>query len=301
MKKSFLILSLVAAFFSCYASGNPNKFNLHASPGATFDSIWVDYDITENNIKGMRIHLSFEAYSMKDMDAYVAIYFEYNDDIAGFLKDKNKSFHSTEGDVAVYKTIKPAFDPAVYKDLQLFMPYSELDLEPGIYDLTMDTKIIYKQGGLIQWLTYYDFEYTKPGSPADVESGTKAEATFEKLWVDYDVTENGKKGMRIHVAFTAINLKGVDAYLALYFEKKNGEKIEGTSTGFRSKDGQLAVYKSIKPAYPEAVYKDLQLFMPYEEIKIGSGKFDLKLDADIILKNGDMVTHLKDYEFWFSQ
>jgi hypothetical protein len=297
MKKFILPLLILFSALQGAASGTP----IHFAPSATFDSIWVDYDITENDKLGMRIHLDFSTYGMKDMDAYVAIYFEYNDDMAGFLKDKNKSYQSTDGDVAVYKSIKPAYDPADYKDLQLFMPYSELDLEPGIYDLTMDTKIIYKQGGLIQWLTYYDFIYTKPGSPADVESSVQADAILDNLWVDYDITENGKKGMRIHVKFTVYNMKDVDSYVGFYFEQKNGEKLEGGSTGFRSKGGQLAVYKSIKPAYAEAVYKDLNVFMPYDEFRLGPGKYDLILKADLILKNGDMVKHLKDYDFWFSK
>ncbi len=52
-------------------------------PYATFDSIWVDYDITENDMFGMRIHLKFSCYEMKDIDSYVAIYFEFNDAYAG--------------------------------------------------------------------------------------------------------------------------------------------------------------------------------------------------------------------------
>jgi hypothetical protein len=301
MKKDRLLFLLaVLTATSLFAAGDP-RVQLKADPRATFDSIWVDYGVKENDVLGMRIHMSFSAYNMKDMDAYVAIYFEYNDDMAGFLKDKNKKFNSTDGDVAVYRSIKPAYDPAVYNDLQLFMPYSELDLEAGIYDLTMDAKLIYKQGGLIQWLTYYDFEYSKPGSPADVESADKADAIFEDMWIDYNVTEGGKTGMRIHVKFTTLNLKDVDCYVAVYFEKKNGQKIDGVTTGYRSKSGQLAVYKSIKPLYKEAVYSDLQLFMPYSEIKLGKGKYDLKLETNIILKNGDMVKHLKDQEFWFEQ
>ncbi len=296
----FSVILTVGAFAADHKSAiNINR--VPTGPGANFDSIWVEYDVTEDNLRGMKIHLSFSAYSMKAMEAYVAIYFEYNDDLAGFLKDKNKKYQSSEGDVAIYKLITPAYDPAEYKDLQLFMPYIELDLEPGIYDLTMDVKLIYKQGGIINRLTYYDFEYTKPGSPADVESKAQADAKLDKLWIDYNVTEGGKNGMLIHVNFTAMNLKDVDCYLAIYFEKKNGEKIEGISSTYRSKGGQLAVYKGIKPAFPEAVYNNFKLFMPYSEIKLGKGRVDLKLDANLILKNGDMIKHLKDHEFWFEQ
>jgi len=90
----------------------------------------------------------------------------------------------------VYKSIKPLYNPAVFEDLQVFMPYSELDLDAGVYDLTMDVKLIYKAGGEIQHLTNYDFEYTKPGTSGGTPAST-ATATFDKMWVDYDVTENG--------------------------------------------------------------------------------------------------------------
>jgi hypothetical protein len=302
MKKTicFFIFSLAGIAIANAKCSPKNHWN-HATPSASFDSLWVDYDITEDGVRGMKIHVKFTAYGMKNMDAFVAVYYTYNDEIAGVLKDKNNKFVSTAGDVALYKAIKPAYDPAIYDDLALFMPYSELDQEPGAYDLTMDVKLIYKAGGLIEQLTYYDFEYTKPGSPADAESIIKADVTFEDMWIDYDITENGKKGLRIHLKFTAINLKGVDAYAAVYFEKKNGEKIDGVSTEYRSKNGQLAVYKSLKPGYDEAVYKDLQLFMPYSEINVGTGKFDLKMKAEIIYPSGDLINHMKDLEFWFSR
>jgi hypothetical protein len=181
------------------------------------------------------------------------------------------------------------------------MPYAELDLDPGVYDLIMDVKIIYKEGGIIQHLTNYNFEYTKPvtsgGTPA-----SSATATFDKMWVDYDVTENGSKGMRIHVKFNVFNLKDVDSYLAIYFETKNGDKLTTTNTSYQSKSGQVAIYKSLTPGYnPETDYADAQLFMPYSALNLGTGRFDLKMDADVIYKNGNLIKHLNYYDFWFSQ
>lgn len=303
--RSFFFLSFVFTAFN-FATARPTVSGLtkinpfKTEPRATFEKLWVDYDITEDGIKGMRIHVKFTTYDMLNLDAYLAIYFEYDDDLGGWLKDKNGKYTSTSGDVAVYKSIKPLYNPAVYDDLQIFMPYNELDLDPGTYDLSMDVKLIYKAGGIIQKLTDYAFEYTKPddnsGAPA-----TGASATFENMWVDYDVTENGRKGMRIHVKFRVFNMKEVDSYLAVYFETKSGEKLKTETIGYRSKTGQVAIYKSLKPAYDESVYSDAQLFMPYDELRLGSGRHDLKMDADLIYKNGDLVKHLKYYEFWFQQ
>jgi len=273
-----------------------------AVPSATFDKMWVDYDITEDGLKGMRIHVKFTAYDMLNMDAYMAIYFAYDGENGVSLKDKNQKYYSTAGDVAVYKSIKPLYNPAVFDDLQVFMPYSELDLDPGKYDLTMDVKLIYKEGGLIQKLTRYDFEYTKPGTSASGGAPVAvASATFDKLWVDYDVTEDGRKGMRIHVKFSVSKLKNVDSYLAVYFEKKDGEKLKTSNSNYGSKSGQVAIYKSLLPNYDETDYNDLQLFMPYGELNLGTGRFDLKMDVDVIYKNGDLVKHLDYHDFWFSQ
>jgi hypothetical protein len=213
--------------------------------------------------------------------------------------DKNKKFYSTAGEVALYKSIKPLYDPADYNDLLLFMPYDELDLDPGNYDLSMDVKLIYKQGGVLAKLTNYDFEYSKP---ATTSSGLLTpDASLEKLWVDYDVMENGVKGMRIHVNFRVLNMKNIDAYLAIYFEMKNGEKLLTNNKTYRSQSGQVTLYKSLKPGYDESVYNDMQVFMPYDEFHLEKGRFDLKLDADVIYKNGDLVKHLKYHEFWFKQ
>ncbi len=301
MKKiTCFLLFTIATIAIANASGSPKSRIKLAEPKATFDKIWVDYDITEENQKGMRIHLKFTATGMKNMDAYVAIYFEYNDEVGGYVKDKNQKYNSTEGDAALYKSIKPAYDPADYNDLQLFMPYSELDLEPGEYDISMDIKVIYKAGGVLSFLTKYDFEYSKPGSPTII-GDTWATAVFEDLSVDYDVIENGQKGMRVLVKCTLKDLKGIDCYLALYFEKKNGEIIKGTKTEFRSTSGQLAAFKSLKPAYDDAVYNDLQLFIPYTEFNVSKGRHDLKMNADIIFKNGDMIKHLKTHDFWFEK
>jgi len=299
MKKLFyLLIFLFIVNFNSKAVPFVTGTEAHAS----FDKLWVDYDVTEDDQLGMRIHVKFTAYEMKDMDAYLAIYFLNKGKNNAALKDNNNKLVSSAGDVAIYKSIKPAYDPAVYEDLQLFMPYNELDLDPGDYNLTMDVKLIYQKGGVISALTKHDFDYTKPGSKnAGAPATSLVSAEYKDLWVDYDVTESGKKGMRIHVKFSLHQLKDNDCFLAIYFEKKNGDKLKGSSSTYRSTTGQSAVFKSLKPAYDDADYNDMQLFMPYNELNLGKGKFDLRMNASIIYKNGDLIKDLTSYEFWFSQ
>ena len=101
--------------------------------------------------------------------------------------------------------------------------------------------------------------------PKKVESKTTS-AKFEKMWVDYNVKEGGRLGMRIHVKFTVANMKDVDSYMVVHFEKEDGTQLKTTNRKFASKDGQVSVYRSMKPGYDETVYKDFDVFMPYDEL-----------------------------------
>ena len=139
-----------------------NKKIATTGPRAVFDTLWVDFDVKENNEMGMRIHFKFITYAMKDTQASVAIYFMYNTNEMKTLKDKNQKFLSGSGDVAAYLDINPGYDTAYFNDLVLFMPYAELDLGPGTYELLMDTKVIYRRGGLISNFVYQPFRYTEP-------------------------------------------------------------------------------------------------------------------------------------------
>jgi hypothetical protein len=303
MKKILLTTTLSMVSLCSFLFLSANNTNKKAAPYATFDKLWIDYDVYENDVKGMKIHVKFTVYEMLNIDGYLAIYFKYDDEDGVYLKDKNDKYSSTSDEVAVYKSIKPLYNPAVYNDLSVFMPYNELELDPGEYDLAMDVKLIYKEGGTITKLTTHYFEYTKPGATTTTGGApaTKITATFKDMWVDYDVYENGKKGMRIHTKFTVENMKGTDGYLALYFEKENGERLKSEAKGYSSSTGQLAVYALITPGYDKTDYNDMTAFIPYSEFDLPAGKNDLKIDADIIYKAGGMIQHLKYYDFWMTK
>lgn len=138
-------------------------------------------------------------------------------------------------------------------------------------------------------------------SPTPPESVADAGGSFEKMWVDYNVTENGQLGMRMHINFSALNLKDVESDLLIRFQYEDDSYLKTDSGAFRTKNGEVAVSQALKPAYENAVYKDLQLFMPYNEFNLSQGKYDLKMDVDLIYRNGDFIQHLNTYEFQYEE
>jgi hypothetical protein len=266
-------------------------------PSAVYKDLWVDYGVTEGGQLGMRIHANFTTYKMKNLNSYLAIYFL--DESGNALRDNNGKFTSSSGDVAAYKEFTPGYDPADYTDLSVFMPYSELDLSDGNWNLKMDVKLIYKAGGLIQELTTKPFNYKKGDTVARKPDSVTAKVT--RVWVDYNVSEDGIKGMRLHVNFEVTGLKGIDSLVVARVQKESGDYLLNNSTDYSNDSGQLQTNFIMKPGFDTTVYKDADLFLPYDEIKISKGVWDLKLDIDLSYADGELIQHLQFYPFQFTQ
>jgi len=262
------------------------KTNGGLAPSAKFDSIWVDYDVTEDDRKGMRIHLKFTTYELKGIDSSIRIYFQTSDGTN--LKDKNQKFYSAAGNVAVFNDIKPGYEPAFYEDLKTFMPYDELELNDGKYNLRMDVDLIYEDGTLIQHLTYKEFVYSQ--TPDETETKGPS-GTVKKVWVEKDVTEDGRKGVRVHVNFEVVGLKDVDSKVVARVQKPDGTYLP-SNTSYANKDGQLETSYDLKPGYATTVYEDASLFLPDGEINLLKGVWALKLDIDLNYENGKLIQHL---------
>lgn len=194
----------------------------------------------------------------------------------------------------VYANLKPATNPAVYNDYTLFMPYAELDLPDGNYNLKMDVDLFYADGQMISHLTLYDFTYKQGNIKPTVKS--------DRVWVDYDVTEKGQFGMLIHIKFSVSNMKGVDSRLVIYFDRLTNAQTKAysrlrSSDNRYQRDGNVAAEIALKPGFDITEYADLRVFIPYNELHLTAGEHSLKMDIDIIYENGEPVEHLAFHEF----
>jgi hypothetical protein len=176
------------------------------------------------------------------------------------------------------------------------MPYSELELSNGNWDLKMDVQIIYKQGGLIKQLTTYPFNY-KQGNVTSYDNVTWE---LKQIWVDYNITQSGKKGMLVHVNFEVTGLQGVKSYLSVRVIDKDSENfVRGVTSAYKNSDGDLRGYFNMTPGYETTVYRDATVFLPYNEFNLPKGRYNLTLDVD--LGFGDRFEHLGNEDFTFTQ
>lgn len=127
---------------------------------ATINNVWVDHNVYEDGVKGMRIHVKFDVEGMKGRNGRVIAYFRYKNGKA--LEDKNNSYKTTSGKVCTFRNFSPSYDNSTYNDFTLFMPYDELHLGYGKTDVQFKVSIYDKEDDFFMGnSSYYDFQFTK--------------------------------------------------------------------------------------------------------------------------------------------
>lgn len=133
-------------------------------PEATYQGARIVHNVTVGGEKGMRVHATFTVKYGYDVSCRLIAYFYYDDSDNTPLKSANAKYRTKEGNVSASVYFKPAYDPAVYKDYQMFIPYDALNMESGEeYDLKFYLALYDNEGqrffGKSGW---YKFHLTVP-------------------------------------------------------------------------------------------------------------------------------------------
>jgi hypothetical protein len=131
-------------------------------PEATFQGARIVHNVTVNGVVGMRVHAKFTVRYGYDVRCRMIAYFYYDDGTP--LKSADKNYSTSDGQVSARAFFTPQYDPAVYNDLQLFVPYEALNMEAGNeYDLKFYLALYDNEGqrtfGKSGW---YKFQLTVP-------------------------------------------------------------------------------------------------------------------------------------------
>lgn len=262
-------------------------------PGAELKNTRIEYNVVEAGRKGMRIRLDFEVTGLKGVDLKIVARVQKDND--EFVKSKS-SYANAEGELETSFSMNPGYPTTVYEDAAMFLPYDEITLGKGVWDLKLDIDLSYEDGELIKHLGYRDFRFNAPDSAGDVPEKIEVSGVVNEVWIEHNVTDKKRRGMKIHVDFEVTGLKGVDSRLTARIQRDNGEYLAGNAA-FTNAEGELELFYDLRPGYDTTVYKDAVLFVPYDEVILRKGVWKLKLDIDLRYKNGELIRHLEFHEF----
>jgi len=133
-------------------------------PEAVYEGARIVHNITVKGEKGMRVHAKFRVKYGLDVECMMIAYFYFDDGDNTPLKTDDPNYRSKDGVVSAHTNFTPAYDPAIYNDLQLFVPYEALNMESGEeYDLKFYLALYDKEGGRFFGKSgWYKFHLTMP-------------------------------------------------------------------------------------------------------------------------------------------
>lgn len=262
-------------------------------PSAELESIRVEQNVVEDGVKGIRIYSNFSVYNLKGIQSDIVFRIQKD---GKWLQGSTADYKTTTGDLSARRYLKPDYSATVYDDLAAFLPYSEINLSPGTYDLKLDADVILRDGTIVKHLTLQDLRLVIPSPTLK-----KGSATFSNLWVDYSATQNGMAGMIVHVKLSVRDLKDESLYIQVLVGKDDGTKLFSSNSNYRSQSGQTAAYKLIRPNYDSTNFNDVAVFIPFQEFNLPIGKYNLKLDVDLVYSDYTLLSHLTFHPFTYTR
>jgi hypothetical protein len=110
-------------------------------------------------------------------------------------------------------------------------------------------------------------------------------AYFNSVIVDHNIYRRGAKGMLIHINIETYNLLEAKCKLTAYFSFDGGQALNDYNDNYCTTDGKVAISIDLKPNYQDAIFSDVTLFMPYDELHLANGVHNLYFELQLISNN----------------
>jgi len=110
---------------------------------------------------------------------------------------------------------------------------------------------------------------------SNVPLHSNANGSIHKIWTDFDVFKNGKKGMLIHTKFNIKKCENIQCSFNIEFFNKLKNPLKDFNKRYANEAGNIAIYQTFMPMYADVIFDDFQTFIPYDELHLSGGKHDL--------------------------
>lgn len=93
-------------------------------------------------------------------------------------------------------------------------------------------------------------------------------ANIESVWIEQNVTYDGKQGIYVHAKFTVAGMNGKDGKLSTYYYDSSNNAIKDLNGSYCTNGDNPSVAASVAftPEYDNSRYNDCKVFIPYSEL-----------------------------------
>lgn len=115
-----------------------------------------------------------------------------------------------------------------------------------------------------------------------------ASAKIDKIWIEHDVTSNGKKAIRVHLKLNIIGQKDKATRVCYWVESPKGtvHKVDDTSNGDY---GTSHFVSKATPRYENSSWEDYKYVIYLDELKLKPGKHTYYVFATVNNSDGDCL------------
>jgi hypothetical protein len=250
--------------------------------GISVDDFSFDENASKNGLRGIEITLTLEC--EKKCNTLAKTVITICDKKKTPYPAKNEDF-SDEGNCAIVSLDTISSEKHILKKFIPFRSLPKVQRVKGFvfeeYGFWCNISIMDKNDECV-YTSYEELLFEKP---ADYDK-LYASVSVDKVWVDYNVYQDGAKGMLIHVKFDVANALGEICRCVAYFYKVDGSKLKDTNNRFCTDDGQVSTSEFFSPGYASTYYGDFSFFMPISELHVNS-KNDLYFELVFYICHSD--------------
>lgn len=127
---------------------------------------------------------------------------------------------------------------------------------------------------------------------------TGPSATVKYIDTEHNIYQNGQKGMYVKLNFDVEGMKGKTGNCIAYFHFKDGPALNDYNNRYYTSDGKVAASEDFTPKWDRSTFTDFRIFIPYNELHLGSGRSDLKVCVEINDDNSNTIVS-SDWEYFY--
>jgi hypothetical protein len=127
-------------------------------------------------------------------------------------------------------------------------------------------------------------------------------AVIKGVSFSVDCERDGKQGLSIFVDLSLCNVAGADCAVAAYFSYATGQPIQDLNGAYRTYENQVSTHVTLRPSTREEIFRNVELWIPYEEIHVMPGLHDISFYVAVVREStGDILAVTGNYTWTFSQ
>jgi len=266
------------------------------------------FDVKKDGEAGMIISVDFTVFNAMSQQVLCVAYFY--DDGERPIMDCNGKFCTIDGQVSVSKEVVPNCPQCDYRNVQLFIPYSEIHVSKGEHSLLYCLNL-FVNGQRILCSNFYGFtlttfsDYSKNTTESSPKVTILSVSCEHNVQSGYATVVNGNigpvewcMGMNINIHCVVENAMSKEIGCTAYFYDSNQKPLY-TDFGNRTTDGQIASRESFEADSQHFENNELSLHVPYKAFRLPAGVHHLLFCFDFYVDN-EFVSGSEFYSFSYT-